>query len=734
MNQPGSLADRIQYFISLVWIHHHSAALMKTLFILLFTLFSINLYPQDRNDSLRNLLESVTDTARISVLTDLCWENRYSNPSDALKYGLQALSLVKQLGSYEQEAIIHGYLGIIQRNVGDHAAALEYFFNSQRLAEEHHDDTELAYAFNNIGDIYNLEENYLQALEYELKALKIFEDIGDSVGVSYCCHQIALVYTNLEEYASALGYDSRAMNIRESLGNRAGVAYSLISIGQTYLKLEKNIESLESLEKSSEIFTELNDLFGLSLSLHNIGMYYEMTGNVEEAMKYLTDALNMGRETDSPIRVRNAAQELSELYADQNKFKEAYQMHILFKETYDSLYREENLVKITQLVMQNEFEQRELLQLAEIERHKQFRNYLILLFGLVIILVIVVFNRYYIKRKANINLLLKNKEIESQKEKLEKLFVSLRIKNDELSQQNEEISTQKDYLVKLNDELENQKSELNNTLMDLTQAQTQLVQSEKMASLGQLTAGVAHELNNPLNFISSSIAPLKRNMEDLLTLVSKYESVIDEKNLSGGFTDVEAYKKDMDYVFLVKETTDLLKGINEGAFRSEHIVKDLRTFSRMDENEFKAVNLHEGIDSTLLLLRHKMQDNITIHKNYGNLPHVECLPGKLNQVFMNILTNSILAIEDKGDIFIETSRVDDKARITIRDNGKGMSNETREHIFEPFFTTREVGKGTGLGLSITYSIIEEHEGTIEVLSEPGSGSEFIITLPFIRKD
>ena len=679
---------------------------MKTLFILLFTLFSINLYSQDRNDSLLNLLESVTDTARIGVLTDLCWENRYSNPSDALKYGLQALSLVKQLESYEQEAIIHGYLGIIQRNVGDHAAALEYFFNSQRLAEEHHDDTELAYAFNNIGDIYNLEENYLQALEYELRALRIFEDIGDSVGVSYCCHQIALVYTNLEDYASALGYDSRAMTIRESLGNRAGVAYSLISIGQTYLKLEKNIESLESLEKSSKIFTDLNDLFGLSLSLHSIGMYYEMTGNVEEAIKYLTDALNMGRETDSPIRVRNAAQELSEIYADQNNFKEAYQMHILYKETYDSLYHEENLVKITQLVMQNDFEQRELLQQAEIDRQKQFRNYLILSFGLVIILVIVVFNRYYIKRKANISLQIKNKEIESQK----------------------------DYLVKLNDKLENQKSELNNTLNDLTQAQTQLVQSEKMASLGQLTAGVAHELNNPLNFISSSIAPLQRNMEDLLTLVSKYESVIEEKKLSGGFSEVEEYKEAMDYAFLVKETTDLLKGINEGAFRSEHIVKDLRTFSRMDENEFKAVNLHEGIDSTLLLLRHKMQDKISIHKNYGNLQHVDCLPGKLNQVFMNILTNSILAIEDKGDIFIETSSVHDKARIAIRDNGKGMSDETREHIFEPFFTTREVGKGTGLGLSITYSIIEEHNGTIEVLSEPGTGSEFIITLPFVRED
>lgn len=691
---------------------------------------SFNVFSQDRNDSLLNLFDAASDTARIRILKDLCWENRYTNPADALKYGLQALSLVKQLEIYKSEATINNYLGIIQRNIGDHATALEYFFNAKRLAAEQQNVTDLAYSFNNIGDIYNLEGNYRQALDYELRALEIFEELGDSVGVSYCCHQIALVYTNLDEYSSALVYDTRAMKIREFLGNRAGVAYSLISIGQTNLRLGKYIESLECLNNSSEIFTELNDSFGLSFSLHNKGMYYKLTGETEAATKCFTDALNIGEETDSPIRVRNAAQELSEIYAGQNKFKDAYQMYILYKETYDSLYHEENLVKITQLVMQNEYEQRELKQLAEIARQKQFRNYLILSFGLVIIVVIVIFNRYYIKRKANINLQIKNKEIESQKKTLEKLFVSLRIKNDELSQQNEEISVQKDYLVVLNEELENQKSELNNTLKELTQAQTQLVQSEKMVSLGQVTAGVAHELNNPLNFISSSISPLRRNMEDLLTLLSKYDSVIEKKKLHGGFGEAIEFKEAIDYTFMVKETEDLLIGINEGASRSEHIVKGLRTFSRMDENEFKSVDIHEGIDSTLLLLRNNLQDRITIHKSYGNIQHVECLPGKLNQVFMNILTNSILAIEDKGDIFIETSRVDDKARIAIRDNGKGMSSEIREHIFEPFFTTRAVGKGTGLGLSISYSIIEEHNGTIEVLSEPGLGSEFIITVPF----
>jgi len=703
--------------------------IMNRLYLLILILLSVQVHSQESNDSIDSLLESVADTAKVRILSELCWEKRFTEPAEALRYGLRALSLVNQLGNHELESTINNYLGVIQRNVGDNAKALEYFYEAERIAEEEHNEADLAYSYNNIGDIYNIESKYREALEYEQSALKIFEELGDSLGVSYVCHQIALVNTNTFDYMNALSYHTRAMKIRESMGNRAGVGYSLISIGETYLKMSKPAECIQSLDSAAAIFKEVGDNFGLSLTLHDKGLYFSSTGDTVSAISYLNEALQMGQENGLPIRVRNAAIELSDLYAEQNDFKGAYQMYILYKETYDSLYQEENLVRIAQLVMQNEYEQRELVQLAKIERQKQFRNYAILSFGLILILVVVIFNRYFIKRKANINLQIKNTEIEAQREKLEKLSVSLRATNDELSQQNEEILVQKDHLVRLNNELEEQKSELNQTLKDLTQAQTKLVQSEKMASLGQLTAGVAHELNNPLNFISSSITPLQRNMGDLLGLLKKYELLFDEKSTSGVISEM---KKEMDYDFVIKETENLLKGIREGASRSEHIVKDLRTFSRMDENEFKGVNVHEGIDSTLLLLHHKMKNNITVHKKYGDLPPLECLPGKLNQVFMNIITNSILAIEDKGDIYIETSIAGDKARIAIRDTGKGMSGETMEHIFEPFFSTRAVGKGTGLGLSISYSIIQEHNGTIEVFSEPGRGSEFVIMIPFLR--
>jgi len=706
---------------------------MKITTILILIFLSVNGFPQKNNDSLLNQLESASDTSSVRILMELCWENRYSNPPEALRYGMQALSLSRNLEMHSEEASINNYLGVIQRNVGDHATALEYFYQARKIAEDHDLDPQLAYSFNNIGDIYNLEDNYQLALEYELKALDIFEDISDSSGIAYCCHQIAQAYANLENYSSALDYDVRAMNIRASIGNRAGVAYSLISIGQNYLKMGEHTEALNKLQKSIEIFTDLNEVFGLSSALHSTGIYYKTVGKPEEAIEHLSRALDIARANDSPMRVRNAAEVLSELYADQHKFREAYEMHILYKESYDSLYHEENLVKVTQMVLQHEYEQRELLQLAEISRQKQFRNYVMVLFGMVVILVIVILNRYNLKKKSNLDLQQKNHEIESQKKKLENLFVSLRIKNDELCQQNEEIITQKDHLAMLNHELEKQKHELHNTLNELTQAQTHLVQSEKMASLGQLTAGVAHELNNPINFISASIKPLQRNVEDLLGLLEKYDAVIEKSSLTVEFGEVEEFKESLDLDYTVKETQNLFKGIVEGSSRSMQIVKDLRTFSRMDENEFKPVDIHDGIDSTLLLLHHKMQNRISVEKKYGKIPHVECLPGKLNQVFMNILTNSILAIEDKGEITIETSSIKDRVKIAIKDNGKGMPPEVRDHIFEPFFTTRTVGEGTGLGLSISYSIIEEHAGTIEVASEPGMGTEFIITLPFAQE-
>ena len=271
---------------------------------------------------------------------------------------------------------------------------------------------------------------------------------------------------------------------------------------------------------------------------------------------------------------------------------------------------------------------------------------------------------------------------------------------------------QKDYeaeILKKNHLLEEQNQQI-------IQAQTQLVQSEKMASLGQLTAGIAHEINNPINFVSGNVSPMKRDIQEI------------DEWASSAVTG----KRPEEIAETFEEVYELLSGIEEGAIRTKEIVQGLRNFSRLDEDDKKMAHVHEGINSTLTLLTHKTPSRTNIHKSYGELPAISCYPGKLNQVFMNILSNALDATEEKGDIFIQTGWKDKEnqlIQVSIRDTGYGMNPETQEHLFEPFFTTKDVGKGTGLGMSIAYGIIQQHGGTIEVSSTEGEGSEFRVCLP-----
>ena len=284
-------------------------------------------------------------------------------------------------------------------------------------------------------------------------------------------------------------------------------------------------------------------------------------------------------------------------------------------------------------------------------------------------------------------------------------------------------------------ELQESNQELNSTLNSLKETQAQLVNAEKMASLGQLTAGIAHEINNPINFVASNIKPLKRDISDLKELISKYDELTDGEDLIKKLEEVEELKDELDVQYLFEEIDALLKGIDEGASRTAEIVRGLKNFSRLDEDDLKLADINEGLDSTLTLLRNSTKNTIHIEKDFDEDMEIECYPGKLNQVFMNILTNAIQAIngqkrpEMEGKIILTTKNLGDKVQLSIKDNGPGIPEEAKAKIFDPFFTTKDVGEGTGLGLSIVYSIIESHHGHIEVLSESGVGTEFLITLP-----
>ncbi len=301
--------------------------------------------------------------------------------------------------------------------------------------------------------------------------------------------------------------------------------------------------------------------------------------------------------------------------------------------------------------------------------------------------------------------------------------------------ENEKIIREQNVI--LEEKVEERTLELNKTLGDLKQTQSKLVDAEKMSSLGQLTAGIAHEINNPINFVSSNITPLRQDIDDLNSIMNKYEEITDAENVKEKLNEINQLKEELDYDYLKTELTSIVDGIEDGAKRTTEIVSGLRNFSRLDEGELKEANINEGVESTLILIKNKL-NGIKVKKELGEIPTTECYPGKLNQLLMNLIDNSIDAIHSKetdnkeGIINISTTANNEYLFITIKDNGIGFNNEIKEKLFEPFFTTKKVGKGTGLGLSIVYSIIEAHNGGIEVTSNEKAGTEITVKIPIIK--
>jgi signal transduction histidine kinase len=275
-----------------------------------------------------------------------------------------------------------------------------------------------------------------------------------------------------------------------------------------------------------------------------------------------------------------------------------------------------------------------------------------------------------------------------------------------------------------------QTQKLERTLQELQTTQAQLIQAEKMSTIGQMVAGIAHEINNPVNFIYGNLKHVDESVQGLMELVQLYQQEYPEVSA------VIAEKVDeIDLEFVTEDLPKMLSSMRIGADRIRDIVLSLRNFSRLDEAEKKSVNIHEGIDSTLLILNHRIKQHIEIVRIYQDLPPVECYPAQLNQVFMNILNNAIDALMELPEttprrIQIHTEIVDfDHLRVRIRDNGIGMTPEVQSQLFTPFFTTKPINQGTGLGLPICYQIIQKHQGTIVVSSEPGHGTEFCLELP-----
>lgn len=273
--------------------------------------------------------------------------------------------------------------------------------------------------------------------------------------------------------------------------------------------------------------------------------------------------------------------------------------------------------------------------------------------------------------------------------------------------------------------------ELRGAYQRLEELQNQLLHSEKMASIGQLAAGVAHEINNPIGYVNSNLGTLENYVGDLVALLDAYERAETAPATDPGPLDkVRALKARIDIDYLKRDIFPLLAECKDGLGRVKKIIQDLRDFSRADASEqWQWADLHKGLDSTLNIVWNEIKYKAEVVREYGEIPEIECLPSQLNQVFMNILLNAAQAIEERGTITLRTGRQGEEVWVEISDTGKGIAPEHLKRIFDPFFTTKPVGKGTGLGLSISYGIVQRHRGRIEVQSEPGKGATFRVWLP-----
>ena len=279
------------------------------------------------------------------------------------------------------------------------------------------------------------------------------------------------------------------------------------------------------------------------------------------------------------------------------------------------------------------------------------------------------------------------------------------------------------------DELRAANHQLAEAYRDLQATQMQLIQREKMASVGQLVAGVAHELNNPIGFVSSNVTTLEEFVRRLRAMLEVYRTVplpaADREQVEGQWASLK-----VDYA--LKYLDSMILGIKEGAERTRKIVRDLRVFARSDDDVWQPVDLHEEIESSLTLLNHLLKDRVTVRRKFGDLPSVECVRSQIDQVFLNLLANAAQAIAGQGEITIETRRDDGFATVTIADSGPGIAPDILGRIFDPFFTTKPVGEGTGLGLSISYEIVKKHRGDVTAASPPGGGAIFTVRLPVAR--
>ena len=627
--------------------------------------FAQNVSPLQADSLNHELSIAKNDTSRVLILVSLCEFYRQSNPDSALLYGQKAFKIAEQINFPKGLVRAYSEVGRIQVDLGNLPKALKMYFKAKQIAENNHIEAESAKPINFIGGVYLNLEDYPRALNYFQQAKKIYELSKDNASIAHSDMNIGNAFVPMNQLDSALFYYQKAYN--EMIQTSNGVnPLIFLGIGNLQVKLGNNRLALDYYQKGLKI-TLKNNIHRASTSLFNaIADLYKKTNQLDSCTYYAKKGLKEAQLISFQRNILAASTLLAELYEPRDA-KEALRYYKIATAAKDSLFGKENMQMIAQ-----EQERQEEIKNAEITYQNQFRQYA-LLAGLAILLLVAFF-------------LYRNNQEEKKAKNL----------------------------------IQEQKDKVETTLSQLKSTQAQLIQSEKLASLGELTAGIAHEIQNPLNFVN--------NFSEVSA------ELVEEMNQELDNGDINEAKE------IANDLKQNLEKINFHGKRASSIVKGMLEHSRQTSGERELTDINILADEYLRLSYHGIRSkDSSFNSDYETdfdetLPKIEVISQDMGRVLLNLINNAFWAVKTvtKPLVTVKTEQYDNQIIIKVIDNGQGMSEEVKAKIFQPFFTTKPTGQGTGLGLSLAYDIVTKgHGGTIDVESVEGDGTTFIVKLQIV---
>jgi two-component system NtrC family sensor kinase len=698
---------------------------MKKIFIPLSLLFLLGPFQhlciaqkqgQEKIDSLTAVLKTAKeDTLKVNTLIAVSLEKINAGEyKESEKFANQALALSEKMSFLKGVSLSYNQIGLFQHYTGDYPKALEYFQRALKISEKINDKFGISEVYNNIGNVYFRQGNYPEALKNDFLSLKLKEEVGDKNGIAGLMHNIGIVYASLDDYREALNYFLKAKNANLKSGNKQWLAYNIGGIGHLYTTQGNYTEALKKFEESLTIEEEIGDKNGISTSMSNIGWVNTLQGNYSIALKNYFAALKISEEIGYKESTANTYINIGEVYQKQNNlkaaltyetkglslaleigvmdeikeaygslavidsamgnFKGAYEYHKLYMKANESIFNMEKDKKLVSLQMTYNFDKKHLADSLQFDQAKKLGE-----------------EKYKRQRTATYG-----------------GFGALAI-----------VAMLLFFVIR-----SNVKQRKTNKL--LKETQQQLVQQEKLASLGALTAGIAHEIQNPLNFINNFSELSAELIEEIKT------------------TTEETQRHE-----ILADLNQNLMIINNHGKRADNIVKNMLRHSRGTTGELQLTDLNALCEESLNLSYHAMRSthpefNSGIEKRLSiNLPQVRIMHQDISRVVLNLVNNAFFAVMKRSElekdaaengnykpsILLSTYTENGSVVVSLKDNGGGIPEHLIEKIFEPFFTTKPPGQGTGLGLSISYDIVKAHNGNLSVTSETGKGTTFIISLP-----